>query len=61
MYAVLAVGWLLVALLAFWLAYWAGDSPTLLRVGTALYALLLALSLAFVVLRRSRPPQGGKS
>ncbi|MCS7273251.1 MAG: hypothetical protein NZ550_03780 [Fimbriimonadales bacterium] len=60
MHAVLAVGWLGVALLAFWLAYWAGDSPTLLRVGMAFYALLLALTVVFVVLRKGRLTLGGK-
>lgn len=52
MRTVVAIGWLLVALLAFWLAYWAGDNPTLIRAGTALYALILALSLIVVVLER---------
>jgi|GEM_PF-1316759 len=47
-----AIGWLLVALLAFWLAYWAGDNLALIRAGTALYALIFALSLIVVVLER---------
>jgi len=61
--SVLAGGWLLIALLAFWLAYWAGDEATALaRVGMALYALLLILTL--VVFARewlNAPREGGES
>lgn len=62
MRSVLAAGWLLIALLAFWLAYWAGDEATALaRVGMALYALLLILTLA-VCTRDwlNAPRQGGE-
>lgn len=53
MRSVLAAGWLLTALLAFWLAYGAGEeADTLYRVGMALYALLLALSLIVVARER---------
>lgn len=48
MRSILAAGWLIVALLAFWLAYWAdAENATLMRIGTALYALLLTLTVAF--------------
>jgi hypothetical protein len=56
-------GWLVCALLAFYLAYWA-DAATanaLARVGMALYALTLTLTL--VVVARAwlnRAPQEGK-
>jgi hypothetical protein len=53
-----AAGWLACALLAFYLAYWAN---ALARVGMALYALTLTLTL--VVVARAwlnRAPQGGK-
>ncbi|MCS7208669.1 MAG: alpha/beta hydrolase family protein [Fimbriimonadales bacterium] len=50
MRSVLAAGWLVLAMLAFWLAYWAGDeAATLSRAGMALYALLLTLSLVVAV------------
>jgi len=58
-----AASWLVCALLAFYLAYWA-DAATanaLSRVGMALYALTLTLTL--VVAARAwlnRTPQGGK-
>lgn len=46
MRSVLATGWLLVATLAFWLAYGASETAeALYRVGMALYAVLLTLSL----------------
>jgi len=48
MRSILAAGWLIVALLAFWLAYGAGEeNAALMRVGMALYALLLTLTLVF--------------
>ncbi|GIV06607.1 MAG: hypothetical protein KatS3mg016_2182 [Fimbriimonadales bacterium] len=48
MRSILAVGWLIVALWAFWLAYWAdAQNAALMRIGTALYALLLTLTVAF--------------
>lgn len=54
----LAAGWLLLATLAFWLAYWSGESgAALFRIGMVLYALLLALTLVVVArewLSRSR-------
>jgi 3-dehydroquinate synthase len=58
-----AAGWLACALLAFYLAYWADTAMAnaLLRVGMALYALTLTLTL--VVAARAwlnRAPQGGK-
>jgi cytochrome c biogenesis protein CcdA len=58
-----AVGWLVCALLAFYLAYWAdaGTANALSRVGMALYALTLTLTL--VVVARAwlnRAPQEGK-
>ncbi len=63
MRSVLAAGWLLAALLAFWLAYWAGEEGVVLsRVGMALYALLLTLTL--VVFARAwlnAPQQEGGS
>lgn len=60
---VVCAGWLVSALVAFWLAYWA-DAETvgaLSRVGMALYALTLTLTL--VVAARAwvnRTPQEGK-
>ncbi|GIV10866.1 MAG: hypothetical protein KatS3mg020_0357 [Fimbriimonadales bacterium] len=46
MRTLLACGWLLVSLWAFWLAYGAAEtSATLYRAGMAVYALLLTLSL----------------
>jgi hypothetical protein len=58
-----AAGWLACALLAFYLAYWADTAMAnaLLRVGMALYALTLTLTL--VVAARAwlnRTPQEGK-
>lgn len=61
MRTLLAAGWLIVAVLAFWLAYWAGEAASAwFRVGMALYALLLTLSL--VVAARAwlnKRPYGG--
>ncbi|MFN7018309.1 MAG: hypothetical protein ACK4RG_03425 [Fimbriimonadales bacterium] len=45
MRSILAAGWLLTALLAFWLAYWAGEESALMQVGMAIYALLLILTM----------------
>lgn len=45
MRSILAAGWLIVALLAFWLAYWA-DAENAALIGMALYALLFTLTLA---------------
>ncbi|MCS6918189.1 MAG: hypothetical protein NZM28_00290 [Fimbriimonadales bacterium] len=46
MRTLLAFGWLLAALWAFWLAYGAAEpSATLYRAGMAFYAVLLTLSL----------------
>lgn len=63
MRTLLAFGWLIVSLWAFWLAYGAAEpSATLYRAGMALYALLLTLSLVVVArewLNVSR--QGGKT
>ena len=58
-----AAGWLVCALLAFFWAYWAVAATAygLSRVGMALYALTLTLTL--VVAARAwlnRTPQGGK-
>lgn len=61
MHNLLAAGWLIAAVLAFWLAYWAGEAASAwFRVGMALYALLLTLSL--VVAARAwlnKRPDGG--
>ena len=63
MRGVVCAGWLVNALIAFWLAYWA-DAATvgvLSRVGMALYSLTLTLTL--VVAARAwlnRTPQEGK-
>ncbi|MCX7925897.1 MAG: hypothetical protein N2554_08820 [Fimbriimonadales bacterium] len=49
MRSVLAVGWLITATLAFWLAYWGGgEANPFYRVGMALYALLLMGTLVIV-------------
>jgi len=58
-----AAGWLACALLAFYLAYWAdaATASALSRVGMALYALTLTLTL--VIAARAwlnRAPQEGK-
>jgi hypothetical protein len=58
-----AAGWLACALLAFYLAYWAdaAAASALSRLGMALYALTLTLTL--VIAARAwlnRAPQGGK-
>lgn len=58
MRSILATGWLIAALLAFWLAYWAGEeNTTLMRVGMALYALLLTLTLILVTLEWLNTPK----
>lgn len=62
MRTLLAFGWLIVALWAFWLAYGAAEPTELLyRVGAALYALVLTLSLVVAAREAVRTPKQGGS